>query len=72
MAISLNMEWQNKMNMLNNQDSDRFETLQATAPAIPAFDARTLVGKDGIARIFLDGVPYILRITKANKLILTK
>ena len=61
-----------KMNMLNNQDPDSFETMQATAPVIPAFDARTLVGKDGIARIVLDGVPYILRITKANKLILTK
>jgi hemin uptake protein HemP len=61
-----------KMNMLNNRDPDSFETMQATAPVIPAFDARTLVGKDGIARIVLDGVPYILRITKANKLILTK
>lgn len=60
------------MNMLNNQDTDRFGSVQAAGPVIPAFDARTLVGKDGIARIVLDGTPYVLRITKANKLILTK
>lgn len=60
------------MNMINNQNTERFETVQTTAPAMPAFDARTLVGKDGVARIVLDGMPYVLRITKANKLILTK
>ena len=61
-----------KVNILNNQSTDRFDSVQATAPVIPAFDARAMVGKDGIARIVLDGMPYVLRITKANKLILTK
>ena len=60
------------MNMINNKNTERFEKVQTTAPAMPAFDARTLVSKDGVARIFLDGMPYVLRITKANKLILTK
>ena len=56
--------------MINNKNTERFEKVQTTAPAMPAFDARTLVGKDGVARIVLDGMPYVLRITKANKLIL--
>ena len=38
----------------------------------PAYDARDLV-RDGVqARILLDGQTYVLRITRAGKLILTK
>lgn len=35
-------------------------------------DARQLVGADGRAMIVLDGTTYILRITRSEKLILTK
>lgn len=38
----------------------------------PIFDARLLVGDNSTARIVLDGKVYVLRITKAGKLILTK
>lgn len=38
----------------------------------PAFDARVLVGPEGTAQIVLDGKVYVLRITRAGKLILTK
>lgn len=38
----------------------------------PVYDARLLVGRDGTARIRLDGMIYTLRITRAGKLILTK
>ncbi|QBF30462.1 hemin uptake protein HemP [Thalassococcus sp. S3] len=40
--------------------------------AIPTYDARDLV-VDGVqARLVLDGQTYVLRITRAGKLILTK
>ncbi|KHA53967.1 hemin uptake protein HemP [Sulfitobacter geojensis] len=35
-------------------------------------DARTLIGAGDQAKIVLDGVVYVLRITRAGKLILTK
>jgi hemin uptake protein HemP len=38
----------------------------------PVHDARDLTGPDGQARILLDGRPYVLRITRAGKLILTR
>lgn len=38
----------------------------------PVLDARMLVGDNATARIVLDGKVYVLRITKAGKLILTK
>lgn len=41
-------------------------------PKVPAYDARSLTQEDGLARIVLDGKVYSLRITRANKLILTK
>lgn len=40
--------------------------------AAPAFNARDLVGHDGTGRIVLEDQIYVLRITKAGKLILTK
>lgn len=54
------------------------------APAVPAcadaprpasppeHDARSLTGPDGEARLWLDGAPYRLRVTRRGKLILTK
>ncbi|MFQ6548869.1 hemin uptake protein HemP [Aestuariibius sp. 2305UL40-4] len=42
------------------------------ATKIPAHNARELVGEEGQAWIVLDGQTYILRITRAGKLILTK
>lgn len=51
-----------------------FDLSRTTEPASPgpAYDARMLVGGESTARIVLDGKVYILRITKAGKLILTK
>lgn len=42
------------------------------APLPPIYDARDLIGVDGQAWIILDGARYVLRITRAGKLILTK
>lgn len=39
---------------------------------VPTYDARALVADGVQARIVLDGQPYVLRITRADKLILTK
>ncbi|MEL6838470.1 MAG: hemin uptake protein HemP [Pseudomonadota bacterium] len=39
---------------------------------LPCFDARSLVGDTGQANIILDDQVYVLRITRAGKLILTK
>ncbi|MFV0334541.1 MAG: hemin uptake protein HemP [Tropicimonas sp.] len=44
----------------------------STAAPRPTFDARAMTGADGLARIVLDDKVYTLRITKADKLILTK
>jgi hemin uptake protein HemP len=38
----------------------------------PCHDARRLTGAQGTATILLDGQAYVLRITRAGKLILTK
>ncbi|WP_231579708.1 hemin uptake protein HemP [Pseudorhodobacter antarcticus] len=43
-----------------------------TADKVPVFDARALLGGQPTAQIVLDGQVYTLRITKAEKLILTK
>ncbi|MGY9049042.1 hypothetical protein P775_23790 [Puniceibacterium antarcticum] len=47
-------------------------TSPAPSEAIPTYDARALVADGVQARIVLDGQPYVLRITRADKLILTK
>ena len=60
------------MNMTINQTRIAADTVQEQTSTIPTFDAKAMVGKDRICRISLDGTPYVLRITKANKLILTK
>ena len=44
----------------------------ADTKATPAYDARVLTGDGNLASILLDGQVYTLRITKQNKLILTK
>ncbi len=43
-----------------------------TAATRPIFDARTMTDANGLAQIILDDKVYTLRITKADKLILTK
>lgn len=46
--------------------------LRDAAVAVPVHDARDLTGGGVEARILLDGTPYVLRITRLGKLILTK
>lgn len=50
----------------------RETTLARPATAHPVHDARALTGGGVEARIVLDGTPYVLRITRLGKLILTK
>lgn len=47
---------------------------QPTQPVhhLPCFDARDMVSDEGQANIVLDDQVYVLRITRAEKLILTK
>jgi hemin uptake protein HemP len=53
-------------------DTTQFTKAAALEADIPAYDARGLTHEGGQARIVLDGQVYSLRITRANKLILTK
>lgn len=46
--------------------------MQSVTASIPTYDARVLTAGQTIAQITLDGQVYTLRITKAEKLILTK
>ncbi len=39
---------------------------------LPVHDVRPLLGPDGRAGLMLNGMLYILRVTKSGKLILTK
>ncbi|MEQ3624231.1 MAG: hemin uptake protein HemP [Celeribacter sp.] len=43
-----------------------------TTTRVPHYDVRQLIGPEGRATIGLEGQVYTLRITRANKLILTK
>ena len=45
---------------------------QAPQPAVPHFDVRDLIPHGDVAQISLDDQTYVLRITRAGKLILTK
>ena len=47
-------------------------TQQPTAPRLPQYDARDLIKSGDQAQIILDDQVYVLRITRAGKLILTK
>lgn len=38
----------------------------------PLYDVRALITEGGLAKLMLDGQTYVLRITRAGKLILTK
>lgn len=60
------------MSKSDMQDPKIVQNSDHKAPQITTFDARSIVRKDGVAAISLDGKPYFLRITKANKLIITK
>ncbi|MEM6340608.1 MAG: hemin uptake protein HemP [Pseudomonadota bacterium] len=46
--------------------------MEVTPDALPTYDARDLIRGGVQARILLDGKIYLLRITRAGKLILTK
>jgi hemin uptake protein HemP len=46
--------------------------MQPVKVTIPTYDARVLTAGETMAQIVLDGQVYTLRITKAEKLILTK
>ena len=45
---------------------------QSVTPRLPQYDARDLIKNGDMAHIVLDGQVYVLRITRAGKLILTK
>ncbi|MFY9210798.1 MAG: hemin uptake protein HemP [Aestuariivita sp.] len=47
-------------------------TQSSRLPEVPVHDVLSLVGPDGRAGLTLNGMVYILRITKSGKLILTK
>lgn len=47
-------------------------TIVTVQDSTPIHDARVLTSGQSVARILLDGQVYTLRITKADKLILTK
>ena len=68
----LSSQGQAEMNKPENQDKKVVQISNHEATPIPTFDARNIVGNDGVVTISLDGTLYFLRITKANKLILTK
>ncbi|MEO1640746.1 MAG: hemin uptake protein HemP [Pseudomonadota bacterium] len=46
--------------------------LQQTTPTVPTYAATDLTAGDDLAQIVLNGQTYVLRITRAGKLILTK
>lgn len=46
--------------------------MQPVKVDVPTYDARVLTAGHSMAQILLDGQVYTLRITKAEKLILTK
>ncbi len=47
-------------------------TSEASTPKLPKYDARDLITHGEQANIILDDQIYVLRITRAGKLILTK
>ncbi|MEJ6404821.1 hemin uptake protein HemP [Yoonia sp. 2307UL14-13] len=48
------------------------QTTQPTAPKLPTYDAVDLTQDGDLAQIVLGNQVYVLRITRAGKLILTK
>lgn len=57
---------------MTKEDSDPMCPSDTDPAPTPVYDARRLVGSDACARLVLDGQVYTLRITRAEKLILTK
>jgi hemin uptake protein HemP len=57
---------------LNDPARHEPRPMREPAAAIPVHDARDLTHGGVEARILLDGTPYVLRITRLGKLILTK
>lgn len=45
---------------------------QTSQENCPLYDVRTLITQGALAKLVLDGQTYVLRITRAGKLILTK
>ena len=60
------------MDGMNDDDRPDGADVRQGAEAMPTYDARALTGGGPLAGIVLDGQLYMLRITKAGKLILTK
>ncbi|WP_187430788.1 hypothetical protein ROLI_020090 [Roseobacter fucihabitans] len=54
------------------QSPPRTTTVQPKSEELPAYDVRHIVQGGDQARLILDGQTYLLRITRAGKLILTK
>lgn len=54
------------------RDDDTGGTVSPQPPEIPEWAAETLLAGGSQARIVLNGQPYVLRLTRAGKLILTK
>ena len=51
---------------------DPAHTVPADLAQVPSHDVRALLGPDGRAILLLDGIAYVLRLTRNGKLILTK
>lgn len=49
-----------------------YEEEEKPAPEVKTVDARALIGDSGVLRITLDGKIYMLRLTRNERLILTK
>lgn len=47
-------------------------TTPSVAPSVPSYDATDLTHGGDLAHIVLGGQTYVLRITRSDKLILTK
>jgi len=58
---------------MNSTAYPRQSDASATRPEdVPTYDAHDLIPNGSQARVLLDGQCYLLRITRAGKLILTK
>ena len=54
------------------ESSERSQSAEAKRGYVDTISARTLLGSSGMLRIELDGELYTLRVTRNNRLILTK
>lgn len=58
--------------IVRNVQNAAAPNLSADKTSVPIYDARDLISDGSQAHILLDGQIYVLRITRAGKLILTK